>query len=68
MERRAATLLARFPDGTRIYTNIGWKGDRPDFYEQGVRRYNSFSHYDCDAGLIVVNDDEVAVFWNFLST
>ncbi|MEJ8644758.1 hypothetical protein WKI68_32770 [Streptomyces sp. MS1.HAVA.3] len=68
MERRADVILSRFPDGTRFSTNLGWKGDRPDFYEQGVWAYNSFSQYDCDAGLIAVNDDEVAVFWNFLST
>ncbi|MFF2791399.1 hypothetical protein ACFVT6_32380 [Streptomyces sp. NPDC058049] len=69
MERRADVILSRFPDGTRFYTNLGWKGDRPDFYEQGTwGGYDPFSHYDCDAGLIAVNDDEVAVLWNFLST
>lgn len=68
MERRADVIMSRFPGGTRFHTNLGWKGERPDFYEQGVRSYDSFSHYDCDAGLIAVNDDEVAVFWNFLST
>ena len=68
MERRADAILSRFPHGTAFYTNAGWEGDRPDFYEQSVRTYNSFSHYDCDAGLIAVNEDEVAVFWSFLST
>ncbi len=67
MERRADVILSRFPDGTRFFTNLGWKGDRPDFYKQSSRGHDSFSHYGWDAGLIAVNDDEVAVFWNFLS-
>ncbi|MEU0631411.1 hypothetical protein [Streptomyces sp. NPDC005989] len=67
-ERRADVILSRFADGTRFYTNLSWKGDRPDFYRQSSRGYNSFSQYDWDAGLIAVNDDEVAVLWNFLST
>lgn len=67
MERRADAILSRFPDGTRFYTNLGWKGDRPDFYSPSSRSHDSFSHYDWDAGLIAVNDDEVAVFWNFQS-
>ncbi|MEV6731952.1 MULTISPECIES: hypothetical protein [unclassified Streptomyces] len=67
-ERRADVLLSRFPDGTRFYTNLGWKGDRPDFYKQSSRSYDSFSQYDWDAGLIAVNDHEVAVFWNFQNT
>ncbi|MER5934904.1 hypothetical protein [Streptomyces sp. NPDC002054] len=65
MERRADVILSRFPDGTRFYTNLGWKGERPDFYRQPSRSYDSFSQYDWDAGLIAVNDDEVAVLWNF---
>ncbi|MCX4782490.1 hypothetical protein [Streptomyces sp. NBC_01264] len=67
MERRADVILSRFPDGTRFYSNIGRKGDRPDFYEQGVQGLDPFSHYGWDAGLIMVNDEEVAVLWNFLS-
>ncbi|MEU0399348.1 hypothetical protein ABZ318_03705 [Streptomyces sp. NPDC006197] len=68
MERRADVLLSRFPESTRFYSNVGWKGDHPDFYEQGVQGgWNGFSHYVYDAGLIAVNDDEVAVFWNFLN-
>ncbi|MGW6943979.1 hypothetical protein ACWGF3_33930 [Streptomyces xanthophaeus] len=68
MERRAEAILSRFPDGTRFHTNLGWKGDRPDFYSPSSRSYDPFSSYDWDAGLIAVNDDEVAVFWNFQNT
>ncbi|RKT04171.1 hypothetical protein BX286_2119 [Streptomyces sp. 3211.6] len=69
MERRADMILSRFPAGSFFYSNIGWEGDRPDFYEQGVwGGLDPFSHYGWDAGLIVVNDDEVAVFWNFQNT
>ncbi|MEU6861791.1 hypothetical protein ABZ924_00725 [Streptomyces sp. NPDC046876] len=67
MERRADVILSRFPDGTRFYTNLGWKGDQPDFTKQSSRSQNPFSQCDWDAGLIAVNDDEVAVFWNFQS-
>ncbi|MFD9370425.1 hypothetical protein ACFWA6_22385 [Streptomyces sp. NPDC060020] len=67
-ERRADAILSRFPDGTRFSTNLGWKGDHPDFCAQPFRTHAPFSRYDWDAGLIAVNDDEVAVFWNFLST
>lgn len=67
-ERRADAILSRFPDGTRFYSNLGWKGDRPDFYAQPYRSHDPFSTYDWDAGLIAVNDDEVAVLWNFQST
>ncbi|KJY28886.1 hypothetical protein VR44_24295 [Streptomyces katrae] len=67
MERRAGVILSRFPDGTRFYTNLGWKSDHPEFYEQPFRTHAPFSQYDWDAGLIAVNDDEVAVLWNFLS-
>ncbi|MEU7606312.1 hypothetical protein AB0B78_40025 [Streptomyces sp. NPDC040724] len=67
-ERRAETILSRFPGGTRFYTNLGWKSDHPDFCTQPFRTRDPFSQYDWDAGLIAVNDDEVAVFWNFLST
>ncbi|MER7176542.1 hypothetical protein [Streptomyces mesophilus] len=67
-ERRAAVILSRFPDSTRFYTNLEWKPDRPDFYRQPSRGWNPFSGYDWDAGLIAVNDDEVAVFWNFQNT
>ncbi|RPF40052.1 hypothetical protein EDD96_3805 [Streptomyces sp. Ag109_G2-6] len=66
-ERRADLILSRFPDGTRFYTNLGWTSDHPDFYEQPFRTHAPFSRYDWDAGLIAVNDDEVAVLWNFLS-
>ncbi|MGW7438807.1 hypothetical protein [Streptomyces sp. NPDC054849] len=65
MDGRAEAILSRFPDGTRFYTNLGWKGDRPDFRKQSSLGSNPFSGYDWDAGLIAVNDDEVAVFWNF---
>ncbi|MEU9038763.1 hypothetical protein AB0D45_28215 [Streptomyces sp. NPDC048352] len=66
MERRADVILSRFPATTRFYSNIGWKGDHPDFYEQGVwGGLDPFSCYGWDAGLIAVNDEEVAVFWNF---
>lgn len=68
MERRADLIMSRFPSGTRFHSNLGWKGDHPDFYEQPFRTHDPFSRYDWDAGLIAVNDDEVAVFWNFLST
>ncbi|WP_326591468.1 hypothetical protein [Streptomyces sp. NBC_01294] len=67
MERRADVILSRFPDGTRFHTNLGWRGDRPDFYRQSSRSHHPFSQYDWDAGLIAVNDDEVAVLWNFQS-
>ncbi|MEV8532910.1 hypothetical protein [Streptomyces sp. NPDC051211] len=64
-ERRAEAILSRFPDGTRFYSNLHGKGDRPDFCKQSSLAYNPFSEYDWDAGLIAVNNDEVAVFWNF---
>lgn len=67
MERRADVILSRFPDGTRFYTNLGWNSDHPNFYKQPYRTHSPFSRSDWDAGLIAVNDDEVAVFWNFLS-
>ncbi|WP_371619910.1 hypothetical protein [Streptomyces sp. NBC_00454] len=67
-ERRAEVILSRFPDGTRFYTNLAWKPDHPDFYKQPSRGHTPFSQYDWDAGLIAVNDEEVAVLWNFLST
>ncbi|MFG2216850.1 hypothetical protein ACGFN1_18620 [Streptomyces sp. NPDC048685] len=67
-ERRAEVILSRFPADTRFYTNLGWKGDLPDFYQQSSRGHAPFSGYDWDAGLIAVNDDEVAVFWNFQNT
>ncbi|XEC26540.1 hypothetical protein JAO84_19510 [Streptomyces fradiae] len=64
-ERRADVILSRFPDHSRFYTNLGWKSDQPDFYKQDSLSFNPFSGFDWDAGLIAVNDDEVAVFWNF---
>lgn len=67
-ERRADALLSRFPDGTRFHTDLGGKGDRPDFYALSSRGHDPFSSYDWDAGLIAVNDDEVAMFWNFQNT
>lgn len=67
MERQADLILSRFPDGTRFYTNLGWRAEHPDFYAQPFRTVAPFSQYDWDAGLIAVNDDEVAVLWNFLS-
>lgn len=67
MERRADVILSRFPDGTRFYTNLGWNSGHPNFYKQPYRTHSPFSRSDWDAGLIAVNDDEVAVFWNFLS-
>ncbi|MFF0744292.1 hypothetical protein ACFYVL_28230 [Streptomyces sp. NPDC004111] len=66
-ERRADAILSRFSDSTRFYTNLGWRGDQPNFYKQPFRSHSSFSHYDWDAGLIAVNSEEVAVFWNFQS-
>ncbi|MBT2467525.1 hypothetical protein J7E97_06490 [Streptomyces sp. ISL-66] len=65
MERRADLIISRFPDGTRFYSNIGWKGDNPDFYEQPVRLTDPFSRYGWDAGLIAVNNSEVAMIWYF---
>ncbi|MFE3716359.1 hypothetical protein [Streptomyces cyaneofuscatus] len=67
MERRAGVILSRFPDDTRFYTNLGWNSDHPDFCKQPYRTHSPFSRSDWDAGLIAVNDDEVAVFWNFLN-
>ncbi|MFE6101188.1 hypothetical protein ACFVQ4_14590 [Streptomyces laurentii] len=67
-ERRAKTLLSRFPDGTRFFSNLGcWEGDRPDFLKQSSLGSNPFSGFDWDAGLIAVNNDEVAVIWNFFN-
>ncbi|MFJ6780742.1 hypothetical protein [Streptomyces yangpuensis] len=65
MERRARLLLSRFTDGTRFYSNVGWEGDQPDFYEQPVRQTYPFSRYGWDAGLIAVNDSELALLWHF---
>ncbi|MFE7140229.1 hypothetical protein ACFVAG_21000 [Streptomyces sp. NPDC057644] len=67
-ERRADVILSRFPEGTRFYTNLGGTSDHPDFYQQPYRTHSPFSRNDWDAGLIAVNDDEVAVFWNFQNT
>ncbi|WP_328393911.1 hypothetical protein OHS70_04590 [Streptomyces sp. NBC_00390] len=67
MEGRAAALLARFPEGTRFYSNISWTGEQPDFYEQPVTGMAQFSQDLWDAGLIAVNDTEVAMFWTFES-
>ncbi|SDK74462.1 hypothetical protein [Streptomyces indicus] len=66
-ERRAGVILSRFPEGTRFYTNLGWTGDQPDFYQQPTRAHNSFSQCDWDPGLIAVNDDEVAVIWTLMN-
>ncbi|MFE7140232.1 hypothetical protein ACFVAG_21015 [Streptomyces sp. NPDC057644] len=68
VEQRADVILSRFPDSTRFYTNLGGKGDHPDFYKISFWGHASFSRYDWDAGLIAVNDEEVAVFWNFQNT
>ncbi|MFD5619556.1 hypothetical protein [Streptomyces yangpuensis] len=65
MERRARLLLSRFADGTRFYSNIGWEGDRPDFCAQPVRMTHPLSRYGWDAGLIAVNDCELALFRHF---
>ncbi|MFD9366096.1 hypothetical protein ACFWA6_00105 [Streptomyces sp. NPDC060020] len=65
MERRARLILSRFLHGTRFYSNVGWKTDTPDFYEQPVRLTDPFSRYGWDAGLIAVNDAEVAMIWYF---
>ncbi|MET9572994.1 hypothetical protein ACFYNW_37360 [Streptomyces virginiae] len=67
MERRALGLLSRFPDRTRFFSNIGWKGEQPNFYEQPVNGINPFSRSRLDAGLIAVNDTEVALIWTFES-
>ncbi|WP_326591469.1 hypothetical protein [Streptomyces sp. NBC_01294] len=65
MEHRAEAIMSRFPAGTHFYSNLGWKGDHPAFYEQPVTGMDPFSQFGWDAGLIAVNDDEVAVFWTF---
>ncbi|MEU7606313.1 hypothetical protein AB0B78_40020 [Streptomyces sp. NPDC040724] len=65
MERRADAIMSRFPSDTRFHSNLGWKGDHPDFCEQPVTRLNPFSRFGWDAGLIAVNDAEVGVFWAF---
>ncbi|MFG2294123.1 hypothetical protein [Streptomyces sp. NPDC048603] len=67
-ERRADVILSRFPEGTRFYTNIDPNGDPPDFYKWSSVAYDSFSRSDWDAGLIAVNDGEVALLWNFQNT
>ncbi|WP_405827890.1 hypothetical protein [Streptomyces sp. NBC_00105] len=65
MERRARVLLSRFPDGTCFYSNFDWKGEHPNFYEQPVNGTSPFSRSRWDAGLIAVNDTEVALIWTF---
>ncbi|MBT2477753.1 hypothetical protein [Streptomyces sp. ISL-94] len=65
MERRARLIISRFPNGTRFYSNVGWKAENPDFYEQPVRLTDPFSRYGWDAGLIAVNDAEVEMIWYF---
>lgn len=67
-ERRAEVILSRFPEGTRFYTNLARQPDHPDFCKQPFRSHTPFSSYDWDAGLIAVNDAEVAVLWNFQNT
>lgn len=67
MERRARVLLSRFPDGACFYSNVGWKGEHPNFYEQPVNGTSPFSRSRWDAGLIAVNDTEVALIWTFES-
>ncbi|WP_251018335.1 hypothetical protein [Streptomyces sp. ISL-1] len=68
MERRAHVVLSRFPAESRFYSNIGWKGESPDFYAQPVRSTDPFSRYDWDAGLIAVSDTEVGLVWSFDAT
>ncbi|MFJ9937647.1 hypothetical protein ACIRSJ_31515 [Streptomyces virginiae] len=65
MERRAHVVLSRFPEATRFYSNAGWKGEHPDFCEQPVRATTPFSRYGWDAGLIAVNEAEIAMLWHF---
>ncbi|MFD4739693.1 hypothetical protein ACFWNR_32590 [Streptomyces virginiae] len=65
MERRARLILSRFRPGTRFYSNVGWKTESPDFYEQPIRLTDPLSRYGWDAGLIAVNDAEVAMIWYF---
>ncbi|MEV8532912.1 hypothetical protein [Streptomyces sp. NPDC051211] len=65
MERRADVITSRLSSDTRFYSNLGWKGDHPDFYEQPVTGMDPFSQHGWDAGLIAVNDAEVGVFWAF---
>ncbi|MFD9412763.1 hypothetical protein ACFWBN_37980 [Streptomyces sp. NPDC059989] len=67
MERRARVLLSRFPDGTRFYSNVDGKGEHPNFYEQPANGTSPFSRSRWDAGLIAVNDTEVALIWTFES-
>ncbi|WP_404957663.1 hypothetical protein [Streptomyces sp. 147326] len=64
-ETWADVIMSRFPGDTRFHSNLGWKGDHPDSYEQPVTGMDPFSRFGWDAGLIAVNDAEVGVFWAF---
>ncbi|MBT2442623.1 hypothetical protein J7E93_21435 [Streptomyces sp. ISL-36] len=68
MERRARLIMSRFPDGTRFYSNVGWTGKDPDFYQQPITGMSTFASDKWDGGLIAVNDAEIAMIWVFAPT
>ncbi|WP_050486960.1 hypothetical protein [Streptomyces sp. CNS654] len=64
MERHAAAILSRFPEGSKLFTNTRHGGENPDFYER-VSGCWPMSQYAWDFGLLAVSDDEVGLFWSF---
>ncbi|MFD4593193.1 hypothetical protein [Streptomyces rubiginosohelvolus] len=64
MERHAAAILSRFPEGSTFFTNTRHGGENPDFYEY-VSTSWPLSQYVWDFGLLAVSDDEVGLIWSF---
>ncbi|MFG2718126.1 hypothetical protein ACGFW5_07465 [Streptomyces sp. NPDC048416] len=64
LESQAQTILSRFPEDTLIFTNTGYEGDFPDFY-QPVRGCWPISRYEWDLALIAVSETEVGIVCSF---
>ncbi|MFD5200081.1 hypothetical protein ACFWM7_07955 [Streptomyces sp. NPDC058375] len=64
MERHAAAILSRFPEGSTYFTNTRHGGENPDFYEY-VSTSWPLSQFVWDFGLLAVSDDEVGLIWSF---
>ncbi|MFF4248063.1 hypothetical protein ACFYY2_26870 [Streptomyces sp. NPDC001822] len=63
----ARTILARYGDGARYYTNVQKQGSRPgtiDFTLESFG-YSPLSVYMEDCGLVIVSDTEVGLVWGF---
>ncbi|MER5890251.1 hypothetical protein ABT160_41030 [Streptomyces sp. NPDC001941] len=68
LREMARTILARYGDGARFYTNVRKPSNLTgtvDISAPDSFSYSPFSQYTEDYGLIVVTDNEVGMFWNF---